>query len=214
MAWIIPIVAGFVYLSARSPNVGPTAQWPRWLPLLIELLAIKYLAIDTLAFRMLNSPAPVPPLANLEAGTGAIVLGALIVLHARKLPAAFSAQNGTLRSTCHLLIALVVLWMGSLEIDRYFSASATRTSEHVALSIYWAALAVGSVIIGFGLHSKTLRYFSLLLLATTLLKVVLIDMSEVNTGYRILSFIGLGLLLLATSVLYGKLSPPSVAGDQ
>jgi uncharacterized membrane protein len=32
-------------------------------------------------------------------------------------------------------------------------------------------------------------------------------MSEISTGYRILSFLGLGLLMLGTSVLYGKLSP-------
>ena len=41
----------------------------------------------------------------------------------------------------------------------------------------------------------------------TLLKVVLFDMSDVQTGYRVLSFLGLGLLLMGTSVLYGKLSP-------
>ena len=47
----------------------------------------------------------------------------------------------------------------------------------------------------------------LALFAVTLLKVVTIDMSQVSTGYRILSFVGLGGLLLVTSVLYGKLSP-------
>jgi hypothetical protein len=34
---------------------------------------------------------------------------------------------------------------------------------------------------------------------------MLIDLGEVQFGYRILSLLGLGLLLLATSVLYGKL---------
>jgi uncharacterized membrane protein len=39
------------------------------------------------------------------------------------------------------------------------------------------------------------------------LKVVLVDLSSAGTGWRILSFIGLGVLLLGTSVLYGKFSP-------
>jgi uncharacterized membrane protein len=32
-------------------------------------------------------------------------------------------------------------------------------------------------------------------------------MNQVQAGYRILSFIGLGALLMGTSVLYGKLGP-------
>jgi uncharacterized membrane protein len=37
-------------------------------------------------------------------------------------------------------------------------------------------------------------------------KVVFVDMSNVQTGWRILSFMGSGGLLLLTSVLYGKVS--------
>ena len=39
------------------------------------------------------------------------------------------------------------------------------------------------------------------------LKVVFVDLAHAGQGYRVLSFLGLGLLLLGTSVLYGKLSP-------
>ena len=60
---------------------------------------------------------------------------------------------------------------------------------------------------GFRFRTAGLRYFGLGLFAVTLLKVVLLDMSQVQTGYRVLSFLGLGLLLMGTSVLYGKLSP-------
>ena len=37
-------------------------------------------------------------------------------------------------------------------------------------------------------------------------------MSQVSTGYRILSFIGLGGLLIGTSVVYGKVSPRVTVG--
>ena len=63
------------------------------------------------------------------------------------------------------------------------------------------------MLLGFRIRSVQLRYFGLVLFAITLLKVVLIDLSQVQAGYRILSFIGLGALLLGTSVLYGKFSP-------
>ncbi len=52
-----------------------------------------------------------------------------------------------------------------------------------------------------------LRLIGLGLLGLTLAKVVLVDLSGAGTGWRILSFVGLGLLLLGTSVLYGRFGP-------
>jgi uncharacterized membrane protein len=43
-------------------------------------------------------------------------------------------------------------------------------------------------------------------------KIVVIDLGQVGTGYRVLSFMGVGAMLLGTSVLYGKLSPRLLAG--
>ena len=41
----------------------------------------------------------------------------------------------------------------------------------------------------------------------TLVKVTVLDLSHVRYGYRVLSFLGLGAILLITSVMYGKISP-------
>jgi uncharacterized membrane protein len=43
-----------------------------------------------------------------------------------------------------------------------------------------------------------------LLLAITIGKVFLVDVSQLSQGYRILSFLGLGALLLAVSFLYQR----------
>jgi uncharacterized membrane protein len=59
-----------------------------------------------------------------------------------------------------------------------------------------------------------LRYFALALLALTLAKVVVVDLSSIGYGYRVLSFLGLGLLLLGTSVMYGKVSPKLLRGAE
>jgi uncharacterized membrane protein len=80
-------------------------------------------------------------------------------------------------------------------------------AKQVAISIYWAVFGVGSVVLGFRTRIAGLRYFGLALLAIALSKVVVFDLQEVGRGYRILSFLGLGALLLMTSVVYGKLSP-------
>jgi uncharacterized membrane protein len=77
----------------------------------------------------------------------------------------------------------------------------------VAISVFWSIYALGCIVLGFAIRLAGLRYFGLALFAITAAKVVFIDLSTIETGYRVLSFLGLGLLLLGTSVLYGKLSP-------
>ena len=51
------------------------------------------------------------------------------------------------------------------------------------------------------------------LFGVTVLKVLLIDLREVRFGYRILSLLGLGLMLLATSVVYGKVGAKRLRGE-
>src|SRR5207244_12635865 len=82
-----------------------------------------------------------------------------------------------------------------------------RLAKQDAFSVCTSLFSASAVVAGFRFRTAGLRYFGLGLFAVTLLKVVLLDMSQVQTGYRVLSFLGLGLLLMGTSVLYGKLSP-------
>jgi uncharacterized membrane protein len=58
--------------------------------------------------------------------------------------------------------------------------------------------------VGFWRRSAFLRWQALVLLAVTVGKVFFSDMSELAQGYRILSFVGLGALLLAVSFAYQR----------
>src|SRR5207302_10669690 len=80
-------------------------------------------------------------------------------------------------------------------------------AQQVAVSIFWSLFAIGAVVAGFRRRAAGLRYFGLALFGVTLLKVLVVDLGQVKYGYRVLALLGLGLLLLATSVLYGKLGP-------
>jgi uncharacterized membrane protein len=115
---------------------------------------------------------------------------------------------------------LIGLWLVSVEVDRYFEVRAAAAgapellrTKQVVLSIVWSVYALACVAAGFAMRVAGLRYFGLALFALTVGKVMLVDLNAVRTGYRILSFLGLGLLLLGTSVLYGKLSPILLRGD-
>jgi uncharacterized membrane protein len=211
IAWTLAAAGVFAALRWRDGNALRRSRWTGMLPPILMLLAVKYLTIDTTVWRLLHAPANVTILANLEAATAAIVLASLVMLFVLVPESATLRAAIRIRRVGCLLASLVLLWAGTIEIDRYFAAAGvfngTARPEQVALSIFWSIFAVACVLLGFRVRAAELRYFGLALFAVTLLKVVLVDMSEVQAGWRILSFMGLGVLLLGTSVLYGKFSP-------
>jgi uncharacterized membrane protein len=68
------------------------------------------------------------------------------------------------------------------------------------LMLYGAAL----LAIGFWRRSGFLRWQALLLLVFTIFKTFLYDMRSLSQGYRVVSFLGLGGVLLAISFAYQK----------
>jgi uncharacterized membrane protein len=187
------------------------------------LLALKYLTLDTLTFRLAGHPAHVAVLANLQTLAALVVLGGLLEVYfliraaAPPHPAhpAHPAPPAQRAGPVHWLAGLtgaaavlVLLWTGTLEIDRYFAFYSTAAhpalARTVGFSIFWSLFAIGCILLGFLARTAPLRYAGLALFAITLGKVLFLDMAEVSTGYRILSFLALGLLLLGTSVVYGR----------
>jgi uncharacterized membrane protein len=67
------------------------------------------------------------------------------------------------------------------------------------------------MVIGFWKRSAFIRWQAMVLVAVTIGKVFLYDSRELQQGYRILSFIALGVMLMAISYAYHrdwfKLSP-------
>ena len=60
------------------------------------------------------------------------------------------------------------------------------------------------MIVGFLRRSAFVRWQALLLIAATIVKVFVYDVSQLDKGYRIVSFIVLGVLLLAISFVYQR----------
>ena len=81
----------------------------------------------------------------------------------------------------------------SVEIARDFSYSA-----------WWMAYGAMLMIVGFWRSSAFVRWQALVLIAATTAKVFIYDTSQLDHVYRILSFIALGVLLLAVSFAYQR----------
>jgi uncharacterized membrane protein len=81
------------------------------------------------------------------------------------------------------------------------TASAAREFTYSAVWMGYGALVV---LAGFALRWTLLRWQALVILGVTVVKVFVYDLSTLDPGYRILSFIVLGVLLMAISFAYQR----------
>ncbi|CAN5445014.1 DUF2339 domain-containing protein [soil metagenome] len=117
-------------------------------------------------------------------------------------------------------LILALTWI-TLEIRHlyhgpYLNSLRTSDAEQYTYSVAW--LVFGVVLLGIGLllPSQRARLASAVMIAITILKVFLIDMSNLTGAYRAFSFIGLGLVLVAIGWLYQRIlfkqkQPPAQA---
>jgi uncharacterized membrane protein len=112
------------------------------------------------------------------------------------------------------LANLLVLLAVGFEIDTYWwsgprpaNARAFADRQMYTQFTYSAwALFFGAVLLaaGFWRRLTRVRWQALVLIALGICKVFLVDTSQLSQGYRIVSFVGLGVLLLAVSFAYQK----------
>lgn len=174
-----------------------TAQWSAW-------LAAAGVGVVALAV-----PWPLEihryglALGNVQALTAAVVLASLLamLLTPGERPRGYT-------TAAWATFAGVLLVGSSTELARgLYSLSPSPTLTQAGYSVWWSVLAVLGVVLGFRQRSAALRYAGLALFGLTLAKVTFVDLARAGQGWRVVSFLGVGGLLVATSILYGKLAP-------
>lgn len=119
-------------------------------------------------------------------------------------------------SRVSLLVALVTLWfVMSVETYTFFQARAEaqrlianfsheRWLGQMAISVLWSCYAGTLAAVGFIRRSATVRWAALALFAVTIIKVMLVDIAQLEQFYRIIAFLVLGLLLLVVAWGYHR----------
>lgn len=104
-----------------------------------------------------------------------------------------------------LPLTLISVEMYNYCIENIRPRRKARWTGQMGLSIVWGLYAVISLVLGFRQRLRPLRMAALGLLAVTALKVIFIDLAHVQQIYRIVSFVVLGLTMIAASYLYHRL---------
>jgi len=79
-----------------------------------------------------------------------------------------------------------------------------QIEESFTYSALWMAYGALLMVVGFWRRSALVRWQALVLIAVTIVKVFISDVSQLDHGYRIISFIVLGVLLLVISFVYQR----------
>jgi uncharacterized membrane protein len=195
---------------------------------LLRALALLCLALGFLALIVDNPPASATPFFNERFGS--YLVGIAVFGFAAWVAIKAKAQGETEGSgansgawpliaavallTVNLLILVAVCWeIHSFWWTLHWGQDTQRWQEkwqenqmyaQFTYSAWFMILGAILLAVGFWRRSAFLRWQALVLLAVTIAKVFLSDMSQLAQGYRILSFIGLGALLLGVSFAYQR----------
>lgn len=80
------------------------------------------------------------------------------------------------------------------------------TARQAAVSIWWGLFAAGLLAVGFVRRVPLVRHAGLGLLGIATIKAALLDLQLVGAEWRALTFLGLGMLMLAVAVVYARMA--------
>ncbi len=180
--------------------------------------------MNLLLLELLDSPrGPMTVVLNSHFATylvGLAVFAAVVWLAGQKLPRATDGQSwlrrlsfgswAFLAAWSTVAFNLIALIAGTVEIANFWSdGSSHPLLQHAAhieftYSAWYMLYGAMLMAVGFYLRIAFLRWQALILLALAIGKVFLFDTSHLSQGYRVMSFLGLGMLLLAISFAYQR----------
>ena len=143
----------------------------------------------------------------------AAVAGAALVLAERLKPSWHEECN-----TLWVAAAVTLLYLGSVAVVTPFESNtaldSTLLSAHqqgqMVLSVFWALVGVGTMVVGLRRDRSAVRLAGLAVLGLSVTKVFVLDLATLTSLYRVVSLIGLGLLLLVAAFIWQRLRPPAL----
>jgi uncharacterized membrane protein len=227
----LPIAMSGYWLAASWLIEGAAIIWVarRFNLLLLRVLAVSALTLGTLAITSREALTDGAVVFNAQFGAYLIAIAAfVIVARLAYRPTDDTPMETTARSSIRpwsftealdeglgwrniaivsvIVVNVLILVAVALEIHHYWALQglASSTREGFSYSIWGMLFGAGLLGIGFRKRSAFFRWQALLLIALSIFKVFLFDASVLSQGYRILSFLVLGVLLLGISFAYQR----------
>ena len=178
--------------------------------ILILVAAVKFLFVDTPEFYQLDF---IPIINNSFVASLVLTMSVALggYLYWKNMVIIDPIERNT-----HVILLVTVnilsVFMVSAEVIRFFdyrdmlSNINSDSAKILVLTVFWALYSIGVIGSGIWKSVKEIRIVGLVLLFLVLFKLFAFDVRELETGYRVVAFISLGILLLATGLMYQKYS--------
>lgn len=137
-----------------------------------------------------------------------VVVGWIVVARSLRVPGLDLEEERAIRAQVSIVAAVAALYLGSALIVTLAPNAKTGGTQvgQMLLSIFWALCGFASLAYGLVRRDGWVRAGGFCLLVLAAAKVFIYDLSSLDQMARVLSLIGLGLLLLAATFLYQRLS--------
>ena len=217
-AMLIPALAAIFIMFMREKIAWPLQRyWTAYVAtagifVIVQLLAVTFVGLDDP-----GNPQPLPYVPILNPFDVLTIVGLGVALHLIATLKATSerlGQGGFRQFT--ILWSLAVFVMSTIAVVRGVHhlggvewqqrTLADSVSVQSALSIYWAMLGFGGMIWGARQQHRLIWMVGTSLMALVVLKLFVVDLGNTGTVARIISFLGVGALLLVVG--YYAPAPP------
>ncbi len=179
---------------------------------LFVVMAIRLLVFDTTVDIRTFQPIINERFLAYVIGIAATYLGIYILWrHRETFP-----EWGIPASTLAIAANFFTIWILSFEVWHGFSGAireaefgareGLRDAQNLSLTAVWAIYAVAGLVIGIIKRWRSVRLGALAFLVIPIGKVFVYDVFQLETAYRIVAFVGLGVLLLVSAYLYQRYS--------
>jgi uncharacterized membrane protein len=217
----IPLKASGRWLTIGWLAEGAALLWvaSRARSKFLSILALLCLALALVALVTVDPSTTGTPLFNARFATFLVGIAVFAFTAWQAYRNAREPQHASmpwlgLAAAAGLVVNGLILLAAGREIHAYWWASGWhggyqqyglyRMYAQFSYSALFMVFGAILLALGFSRHSAFLRWQALVLLAVSIGKVFLVDVSELSQGYRILSFLGLGALLLGVSFIYQR----------
>jgi uncharacterized membrane protein len=206
---LLAVVIGLERIRLKSRSI--VHDWgARLLAAAVFILIVFSLIVsDNPFFTGESVGGPFINLVLLGYGLPALLAGILAYVTYRTRPYWYSltaAATGLALALAYLSLEIRTLYHGPVLIE-----GATSDAEQYTYSAAWLLFGVALLAAGIWFRSLPLRIASAAVVVLTVLKVFLIDMSDLTGIYRALSFLGLGAVLIGIGWFYQRLLFPRPA---
>jgi len=216
MAWAVEAVVVF-YLSFKvMPTKIPVAGFIILTFSLLALLVKPFIITGQETFIFLNNGA-VAYLVVIFA------MAFICWLYNQQMQETRSFRKRNLLAGLKFTLNLLIIYFLTQETNSYYDYKrrfaegseiyTLLNMQKLVLSLVWGLHGAVLIILGFWRRLQSIRLFGIALLGVVIMKVLFYDLSHLSTQNRIMSFMGLGVILLAVSWLYNRYKHQIVERD-